>query len=240
MVIDPRQRRRDRHNACFTARALLELPLVAVLPLLVHCLPAYSSADSRVIDPPDPTTSSQLGRIVTSLARATTVDGSIIGSVPGEGKRPALYVAGERGAISQVEALFAGTDVLVRNLGPEVGRASSLKLAYSAFQKGSRVLAALAQALADNHGVGAELLLLADQRSGSYLSEPEYVAETAALGWRWAPELAAAADELNSVGLPGQAIAGLGEVLDMWSGSRDNWGTPQEAIEALRSEDRRG
>jgi 3-hydroxyisobutyrate dehydrogenase-like beta-hydroxyacid dehydrogenase len=188
----------------------------------------------RIVVEANPVTTQQLASILRSLSGATVLDGAIIGSVPGDGKRPALYLSGPPEAAAVLQAVFAETDVQVRDLGPDVGQASALKLAYSTFQKGSRVLAALAQALADDHGVGLELVSLAKQRQGSYLSEPEYVAETAALAWRWSPELAAAAAELSAAGLPGEAIQALSAVLDRWHDTRDDWKSPHEAVESLR------
>ena len=190
----------------------------------------------RIVVEANPVTGQQLDLIAKSLPGAVLVDGAIIGSVPGTGKKPALYVAGPSQAIKALEILFAGTDVIVRDLGTDVGKASALKSAYSIFQKGSRVLTALAHALGDEHGVRNELLELAEQRSGSYLSEPDYVAEMAAIAWRWSPDLTVAAAELDGAGFPGRAVAALAEVLDMWNATRDDWKlTPQAATETLRN-----
>ncbi|GAA3603537.1 hypothetical protein GCM10022223_18980 [Kineosporia mesophila] len=168
----------------------------------------------------NPVTSQQLDHIGKSLPGATIVDGAIIGSVPGTGKKPALYVAGPGQATAALRSLFEGTDVIVKDLGPELGKASALKSAYSIYQKGARVLTALAHALGDEHGVRDELLALAQQRSGSYLSEPD---------------LTVAAAELESAGYPGAPVAALADVLDMWSETRNNWDlTAQEATETLR------
>lgn len=186
----------------------------------------------------NPMTSQQLNQITKSLPGATVIDGAIIGSVPGTGKKPALYVAGPSEATATLAALFAGTDVIVRDLGTDVGKASALKSAYSIYQKGARVLTVLAHALGDEHGVRYEMLELAAQRSGSYLSEPDYVAELAAIAWRWSPDLTVAVAELDAAGYPGQAVSALADVLDMWEESRNNWGlTPKKATEILRNSD---
>nr|WP_269326496.1 NAD(P)-dependent oxidoreductase [Kineosporia mesophila] len=189
----------------------------------------------RIFVEANPVTSQQLSRIAEALPGATVVDGAVIGSVPGTGKQPALYVAGPREATTTLESLFEGTDVLVKVIGEEPGKASALKSAYSIYQKGARVLTALAHALGDEHGVRDELMALAQQRSGSYLSEPDYVAEMAAIAWRWAPDMEVAAAELDEAGFPGGAIAALGDVLDTWGETRNNWHlTPTEAANMLR------
>ncbi len=183
----------------------------------------------------NPVTRQQLDQITKALPGAAVIDGAIIGSVPGTGKKPALYVAGPSHATLMLAAIFSGTDVIVRRLGTEVGKASALKSAYSTYQKGARVLTVLAHALADEHGVRDEMLELAAQRSGSYLSEPDYVAELAAIAWRWSPDLTVAAAELDAAGYPGQAVGALADVLDQWSSTRNNWDlSPSEATEILR------
>jgi len=213
--------------------------------ILSICPPMFAEAvatdvgqydvNGRVYVEANPVTSQQLDNIVKSLPGASVVDGAIIGSVPGTGKKPALYVCGPSEATAAVAALFAGTDVIVNDLGTELGKASALKSAYSIYQKGARVLTALAHALGDEHGVRDELLALAQQRSGSYLSEPDYVAEMAAIAWRWSPDLTVAAAELEAAGYPVTSVTALADVLDQWSGTRNNWDlTPQEATEVLR------
>ncbi|MHA6761968.1 DUF1932 domain-containing protein [Streptacidiphilus sp. PAMC 29251] len=142
-------------------------------------------------------------RIAALLPAATVVDGSVIGSPPRGGKQPRLFLSGPGGAPGQIAALFDGTDVRTRVLGAELGQASALKLAYTSYQKASRVLAALSYALAAEHGVEGELLEVAADRPGSYLLETGYIAKTAARAWRWAPELAEAAELLEESGLPG-------------------------------------
>src|SRR3954470_6687667 len=66
---------------------------------------------------------------------ARFVDGGIVG---GAGGPVRLYLCGERAA--EVAALFGG-DVEPVDLGPQPGRASTLKLAFAHYQKGSRALA---------------------------------------------------------------------------------------------------
>ncbi|GAB6898019.1 NAD(P)-dependent oxidoreductase [Kineosporia succinea] len=213
--------------------------------ILSICPPMFAEAvaddvgrydvNGRVYVEANPVTSQQLDGIVKTLPGATVVDGAIIGSVPGTGKKPALYVSGPSEATATVAALFEGTDVIVKALGTELGKASALKSAYSIYQKGARVLTVLAHALGDEHGVRDELLALAQQRSGSYLSEPDYVAEMAAIAWRWSPDLTVAASELDAAGYPGASVAALADVLDQWSETRNNWDlTPQAATDVLR------
>ncbi|MGW8780209.1 DUF1932 domain-containing protein [Streptomyces sp. NPDC055796] len=147
---------------------------------------------------------------------ATVVDGGVVGSPPIGGKTPTLYLSGPTLATERIEALFTGTAVQTVVLGTEVGKASALKLSYAAFQKTSRVLVALAVGMAREHGVDQELIAVASRRTDSYLSEPQYIAKTAARAWRWGPELEEAADTLAAAGLPPEMLRAAASTLARW------------------------
>nr|AAO50155.1 hypothetical protein [Streptomyces violaceoruber] len=153
---------------------------------------------------------------------ATVVDGGVVGSRRSGGKTPILYLSGATAATERIEALFAGTAVRTVVLGTEVGKASALKLAYASFQKTSRVLVALAIGMAREHGVDQELIEGPSRRTDSYLSEPQYVAKTAARAWRWGPELEEAADALAAAGLPPEMLRAAASTLARWHGVKDD------------------
>ncbi|MEE6269141.1 DUF1932 domain-containing protein [Streptomyces diastatochromogenes] len=162
-------------------------------------------------------------RIAELLGRdATVVDGGVVGSPPVRGKTPTLYLSGPVAATARIEALFAGTAVQTTMLGTELGKASALKLSYAAYQKTSRVLVALAIGMAHEHGVDQELLEIASRRTTSYLTEPEYVAKTAARAWRWGPELQEAADTLAAAGLPPDMLHAAASTLTRWNDAKDD------------------
>ncbi|WP_042422212.1 NAD(P)-dependent oxidoreductase [Streptacidiphilus anmyonensis] len=173
-------------------------------------------------------------RISTVLPNsAVLVDAAVVGSPPVGGKTPTLYLAGEVVATGLVEALFAGTDVHIRVLGTDAGQASALKLSYTAYQKASRVLAALATGLAAEHGVGQELAAIAARRTGSYLAETEYIPKIAARAWRWGPELEEAADMFADAGLPPDILHAAAATLARWDTSKDVQLTVAEALARL-------
>ncbi|MEY9961316.1 DUF1932 domain-containing protein [Streptacidiphilus sp. MAP5-52] len=172
--------------------------------------------DANAISP------ASVGRISAALpASAVLVDAAVVGSPPVGGKTPTLYLAGPAAATELVELLFAGTAVRTHLLGVEPGQASALKLAYSSFQKASRVLAALAIGLAHEHGVDQELAAIAGRRSGSYLAETEYIPKTAARAWRWGPELEEAAAMLADAGLPPDMLTAAAATLARWDDAKD-------------------
>ncbi|WP_079171020.1 NAD(P)-dependent oxidoreductase [Streptomyces sp. CC53] len=153
---------------------------------------------------------------------ATVVDGGVVGSPPVRGKTPTLYLSGPTAATERIEALFAGTAVQTAVLGAGIGKASALKLSYASFQKTSRVLVALAIGMAREHGVDQELIEVASKRTDSYLSEPQYVAKTAARAWRWGPELEEAADALAAAGLPPEMLRAAASTLARWHEVKDD------------------
>ncbi|WP_432008029.1 DUF1932 domain-containing protein [Streptomyces parvus] len=161
-------------------------------------------------------------RIAALLSDATVVDGGVVGSPPVGGKTPTLYLSGPADATARIETLFADTVVQAEVLGTEVGKASALKLSYASFQKASRVLVALAVGMAREHGVDQELIEVASRRTDSYLSEPEYVAKTAARAWRWGPELEEAADTLAAAGLPPEMLRAAASTLARWNDAKDD------------------
>ncbi|MFJ8443991.1 NAD(P)-dependent oxidoreductase [Kitasatospora griseola] len=177
----------------------------------------------------------RMSRIVEKVgSSAAVVDGAVIGSPPVGTKHCKLFLSGPADATGMVGALFTGTAVSVPVLGTDLGRASALKLSYTAYQKTSRVLAALAYGLAEHHGVDQELLSVAGERSGSYLVEIDYIAKTAARGWRWAPELEEAADALNAAGLPDELLRTSAAILDRWLNAKDRDLTAHDALAMLR------
>ncbi|MFD8938599.1 DUF1932 domain-containing protein [Streptomyces sp. NPDC059578] len=164
---------------------------------------------------------------------AIVVDGGVVGSPPVGGKAATLYLSGPADATERIETLFAGTAVRTTLLGTDIGKASALKLSYSSFQKASRVLVALAVGMAREHGVDQALIEVAAKRTDSYLSEPEYVATTAARAWRWGPELEEAADALTAAGLPPEMLRAAASTLARWDDAKDGELTLTDALDRL-------
>jgi 3-hydroxyisobutyrate dehydrogenase-like beta-hydroxyacid dehydrogenase len=167
-----------------------------------------------------PERAERIGRLLGPAA--AVVDGAVVGSPPVRGKTPVLYLSGPTAATTIVEAVFAGTAVRTKVLGTKVKQASALKLSYTAFQKASRVLAALATGMARQYDVDQELLEVAARRSTSYLAEPEYIPKVAARAWRWGPELEEAADTLAAAGLPPEMLRAAVTTLARWHDVKDD------------------
>jgi 3-hydroxyisobutyrate dehydrogenase-like beta-hydroxyacid dehydrogenase len=179
---------------------------------------------------------SRVQRIADRLAPTTVIDAAVVGSPPVGGKSPMLYLSGPGEKADRIAELFAGTGVQTHVLGDSIVQASALKLAYSSYQKVSRVLAAVAYGAADSYGVADELLEIAAKRTRSYLVETDYIPKTAARAWRWGPELEDAAALLADAGLPDSLMRAAAATLTRWDGNRDERLDIAEALEALRVE----
>jgi 3-hydroxyisobutyrate dehydrogenase-like beta-hydroxyacid dehydrogenase len=179
---------------------------------------------------------SRVQRIADCLAPMPVIDAAVVGSPPVGGKYPTFYLSGASKQADRIAELFVGTDVRPHVLGASIGKASALKLAYSSYQKVSRVLAAVAYGAADSYGVADELLEIAAKRTRSYLVETDYIPKTAARAWRWGPELEDAAALLADAGLPDSLMRAAAATLTRWDGNRDERLDIAEALEVLRVE----
>ncbi|WP_406283540.1 DUF1932 domain-containing protein [Embleya sp. NBC_00896] len=179
----------------------------------------------------------RMGRIAALLQGrgASVVDAGVVGSPPSENRSPRLYLSGESADVADVAALFADTRVQARSLPGGIGQASGLKLSYSAYQKASRALAAVAHAMADEYGVGAELLDIAHHHSARHLADLAYTADVAAKAWRWEAEMREVSSALKAAGLPAAMAVGAADVLSLWAAAKDADLDPIEAIGRLRA-----
>ncbi|MEU0391892.1 DUF1932 domain-containing protein [Streptomyces sp. NPDC006208] len=75
-----------------------------------------------------------------------------------------------------------------------------------------------------------DLLDLAGQRSGSYLTEPHFIPKAASRAWRWAPEM----EEAAEADLPDDLMRATVAVLSHWEGARDADLSIGEALDRLR------
>lgn len=145
-------------------------------------------------------TAEQVAAIVTE-AGATYVDGGIIGQPPEVPGHTRLYLSGPHA--DEVRPLFTRSRLDARIADGPAYAASSVKMAYAAWTKGSSALLLAARALARASGVERTLL------SEWQLSQPNLVAQSersataaAAKGWRWIGEMEEIAASMGAAGLP--------------------------------------
>src|SRR6202008_3930039 len=138
---------------------------------------------------------------VVTAGGADYVDGGIIGPPPEVAGHTRLYLSGPR---AREGAALPGRSALETRIadGQEFA-ASSLKMAYAAWTKGTSALLLAVRALARAEGV--ERALLAEWAlSQPRLPEPSAGAATAAAlkGWRWVAEMEEIAASMAGAGLP--------------------------------------
>ncbi len=150
---------------------------------------------------------------------ATYIDGGIIGTPPPAPRPPSpspltvpprppsgaggtrLYLSGQQAGA--VRGLFDGTAVDARVIDGGTWSASTVKMAYAAWTKGTAALLLAARALARAEGVEDALLAewamsqpaLADRSAGAARS-------ATTKGWRWVAEMEEIAASMAAAGLP--------------------------------------
>jgi 3-hydroxyisobutyrate dehydrogenase-like beta-hydroxyacid dehydrogenase len=141
------------------------------------------------------------------------VDGGIVGPPPTRAGTTRLYLSGQHAI--EASRLFAGTDLEPVVLDGSPVAASSLKMAYAAWTKGSAAL--LLATLDSARGTGVEDALRAEWRR----SQPELDARVrgaadsaTAKGWRWVGEMNEIAATFTSVGLPPGFHEAAAEIFD--------------------------
>lgn len=87
-------------------------------------------------------------------AGAPFVDAGIVGAPPGGAKPTRFFVSGENAALMDE---FDGKGIKVVQSGPEVGRASAIKMCYAAITKGTSALHTAVLIAAERLGVADEL-----------------------------------------------------------------------------------
>ena len=145
-------------------------------------------------------TAEQVAGIVTA-AGAAYVDGGIIGQPPEVAGHTRLYLSGPRA--DEIRVLFNRSRLDARVAEGPLYAASTVKMAYAAWTKGSSALLLAARALARAGGVERTLLAewsLSQQALGQQSEGAAGAA--AAKGWRWVAEMEEIAASMAAAGLP--------------------------------------
>lgn len=164
-----------------------------------------------------PATMAEIARVV-GAAGAVVTDCGIIGAGPLPG-RPAtrFYVSGPKaGALAELD----GNGIAVKPLGPEIGRASAMKMAYAAINKGALGLYAASLIVAERLGLTGELLA---ELATSQKATHERI--QAALPWlatdaeRWIGEMEEIAQTFASVGVSPRYHEGAADIYRLLAAS---------------------
>ncbi|MEX2614796.1 MAG: ureidoglycolate lyase [Alphaproteobacteria bacterium] len=151
---------------------------------------------------------------IITAAGASFIDAGIVGSPPG---RTALatrfYVSGPDAEVMDV---LASEHIAVRPLGPEIGRASVLKMCFAATTKGAWTL--YTAALVTGEVMGLSDVLLAELKSSRPDVEAEmrrWVPRLPVDAGRWIGEMAEIAATFGRAGLPTGFHQAAGEVFTL-------------------------
>ena len=159
-----------------------------------------------------PGTSREIGAILID-AGASFVDGGIIGSPPGRRAPTRLYVSGEQAAA--IETL-ARPDLLIRNLGPEIGAASGIKMCYAALTKGTMTLDTLVLLGAQALGLSEPLLVeLSESQAGPLERMQRSVPWLAADSARWVGEMEEIAKTFEGANLTPRMHEGAADMFSL-------------------------
>jgi 3-hydroxyisobutyrate dehydrogenase-like beta-hydroxyacid dehydrogenase len=171
-------------------------------------------------------TAEKVAAIVTE-GGAHYVDGGIIGPPPEVAGHTRLYLSGPHAG--EVRPLFNRSRLDARIADGPPYAASSVKIAYAAWTKGSSALLLAARALARASGV--ERTLLAEWALSQKALGPQSeraAAGAAAKGWRWVGEMDEIAASMAAAGLPAGFHEAAAEIFDR-AARADTKTTPRPA-----------
>jgi len=162
------------------------------------------------------------------------VDGGIIGLPPKRRGETWLYLSGEHA--QSVVCCFQAGPMEVEVLGPEIGKASALKMCYAAQNKGSIALLLAVLGAADRMGV-LEDLKRDWTRHVSPLEKGEArILRAAPKAWRWSPEMHEISATLGGAGMPPGFHQAAGEIYEMLREFKDAApASLEEVLQKLRS-----
>ena len=186
-----------------------------------------------------PATTLAIGRTV-SAAGFAFVDGGIVGRPPVASPATRLYVSGP--AAGRL-AFLEDERLTVRDLGPEPGRASAVKMCYAALTKGSWTLFAALSTAAHRLGV-AEALDREFSESQCAVRERQraMLPRLPLDAGRWIGEMEEIAATLDAAGLPDGFHRAAAEMFRLLDGtpfaaeSRQDWDrdrTPEQTVAAV-------
>lgn len=186
-----------------------------------------------------PATTLAIGRMVSDAGFAF-VDGGIVGRPPVSPPATRLYVSGpEAGRLAFLE----DERLTVRDLGPEPGRASAIKMCYAALTKGSWTLFAALTTAAHRLGV-ADALDREFSESQAAVRERQHtmLPRLPLDAGRWIGEMEEIAATLDAAGLPDGFHRAAAEMFRLLDGtpfaaeSRQDWDrnrTPEQTVAAV-------
>ena len=155
-----------------------------------------------------------------ALAGIDLVDGGVIGGPAWQPGRTWLYLSGERA--QEAAACFAAGPLETAVIGPEVGKASALKMVYAAYSKGTTALLCGVLAAAEALEVREELEAEWSRHGSRFAEEAQNrVTRVTAKAWRFAGEMEEIAATFEGASLPGGFHRAAAELYRRIAGFKD-------------------
>jgi 3-hydroxyisobutyrate dehydrogenase-like beta-hydroxyacid dehydrogenase len=190
-----------------------------------------------------PGTAAQVAQMITDSG-GRYVDGGIIGGPPVQAGTTRLYLSGDDA--SAVSDLFFRTELEARVVAGSPFAASSVKMAYAGWTKGTAALLLATRALARERGVEDALLSEWELSQPGLAQRSEGAARSAVTkGWRWVAEMEEIAASMGGAGLPDGFHQAAAEIYrrsprvaqPVSAGQRAEGGAPPEAEGLARALD---
>ena len=138
------------------------------------------------------------------------IDGGIIGGSPARGAVPRIYTSGPRADLMDE---LDGKGIIVKNLGPQIGRASGIKMCYASMTKGTNALRVAMLTAADSLGLYDELIEeLAFSQGGALSAMESGIPGLPANSGRWIGEMGEIAETFEAAGVTPRFHQGAAEI----------------------------
>jgi 3-hydroxyisobutyrate dehydrogenase-like beta-hydroxyacid dehydrogenase len=162
------------------------------------------------------------------------IDGGIIGGPAWKPKETRLYLSGKD---SQVIAdCFSNGPLETKIIGDEIGKASSLKMCFAAYSKGTTALLAAILATAESLGVRDDLYQQWNMNDPDFSEQANRRAtRVTAKAWRFEGEMHEIASTFQEAGLPSGFHEAAAEIYHRLAGFKDSPETPklEDVLNAL-------
>jgi 3-hydroxyisobutyrate dehydrogenase-like beta-hydroxyacid dehydrogenase len=178
-----------------------------------------------------PATARRIASIV-SATGAVFVDGDLIGGPPRPGGKTRLYLSGS--AADELLDLLSGPGLEAVVIGSDVAAASSLKMCYASWTKGTAGLLLAIRAIARELGVEEPLLAEWDRTQPGLRERSDGAVGSVPKAWRFVGEMEEIAATFAASGQPDGFARGAAEIYSRLTEFKDAGATLDEALDALR------
>ena len=144
------------------------------------------------------------------------VDGGIIGGPAWKPGETWLFLSGE--SAEEIAPCFKNAPLETKIIGAEIGKASALKMCYSAYSKGTTALMGAILASANTFSIEPYLQELWNEDKPQFFEQTvNRVRRSTAKAWRFEGEMLEIADTFRQAGLPGEFHLAAAEIYSRMS-----------------------